>query len=66
MKWVDIEDIVNLLEENYPDTMIFNLRFTDLQQMVMGLPGFDDDSDKCNEKILEAIQIAWHEERNNC
>jgi FeS assembly protein IscX len=29
----------------------------------MALPGFDDDPGKSNEKILEAIQAAWIEER---
>jgi FeS assembly protein IscX len=27
------------------------------------LPGFDDNKDRCGEKILEAIQMAWIEER---
>ncbi|QXK92597.1 Fe-S cluster assembly protein IscX [Neoehrlichia mikurensis] len=66
MKWINIEDIVNLLEKNYPDVEIFELRFTDLQRMVMELPEFSDNSSQCNEKILEAIQIAWYEERKNC
>jgi FeS assembly protein IscX len=29
----------------------------------MALSGFDDDPNKSNEKILEAIQAAWIEER---
>jgi FeS assembly protein IscX len=29
----------------------------------MALAGFDDDPNKSNEKILEAIQAAWIEER---
>jgi FeS assembly protein IscX len=29
----------------------------------MALPGFVDDPNKSNEKILEAIQAAWIEER---
>jgi FeS assembly protein IscX len=28
----------------------------------MGLPGFDDDPERCGEKILEAIQMAWLDE----
>jgi len=28
------------------------------------LPGFSDAPDGCNEKILEAIQMAWIDERD--
>jgi FeS assembly protein IscX len=28
----------------------------------MELPDFDDDPQRCNEKILEAIQMAWIDE----
>ena len=30
----------------------------------MELPDFDDDPNRSNEKILEAIQAAWIEERD--
>jgi FeS assembly protein IscX len=29
---------------------------------VMALDGFDDDQNRCGEKILEAIQQAWIDE----
>jgi len=29
---------------------------------VMELEGFNDDPNKCGERILEAIQLAWIEE----
>jgi len=41
-----------------------NLRFTDLHKWVLALPGFEDDPNRSNEKILEAIQAAWIEERD--
>jgi FeS assembly protein IscX len=40
-----------------------NLRFTDLWKWVQALPGFADDPARSNEKILEAIQMAWLGER---
>ena len=40
-----------------------NLRFTDLWKWVQALPGFADDPARSNEKILEAIQMAWLDER---
>jgi FeS assembly protein IscX len=30
----------------------------------LGLEGFEDEVKYCNEKILEAIQATWLEERN--
>ena len=64
MRWTDIHDIAIELEERYPDVDNVNLRFTDLHRWVTELPDFDDDHERSNEKILEAIQAAWIEERN--
>jgi len=64
MRWTDIHDIAIELEERHPEVDNVNLRFTDLHRWVMELPGFDDDPERSSEKILEAIQAAWIEERN--
>ena len=64
LKWTDVFDIAIELEEAHGDVDNVNLRFTDLHKWVMALPGFDDDPQKSNEKILEAIQAAWIEERD--
>ena len=63
MRWTDIHEIAIELEERHPDADVVNLRFTDLWKWVQALPGFADDPQKSNEKILEAIQMAWLEER---
>lgn len=63
MRWTDIIDIAIALEEKYPDVDIVNMRFTDLQNWVLALEGFNDDPKRCNEKILEAIQSTWIDER---
>ena len=63
LRWTDVREIVIALEERHPDADVVNLRFTDLGKWVQGLPGFDDDPNRSNEKILEAIQMAWLEER---
>lgn len=62
MKWADTRDIAIALSEAHPDTDPKTVRFTDLYQWVLGLPGFDDDPKRCGEKILEAIQMTWIEE----
>jgi FeS assembly protein IscX len=64
MRWTDIHDIAAELEERYPEADVVNLRFTDLWKWVQDLPGFSDDPKKSNEKILEAIQMAWLDERH--
>lgn len=65
MRWTDINDIAISLEEQFPDVNILQIRFTDLWQWVQDLPGFADDPNKSNEKILEAIQMAWLDERSD-
>lgn len=59
MKWNDIDDIVETLDAQYPDFDVVSVRYTLLKKMVCELNGFDDEQNKCNEKILEAIQSEW-------
>jgi FeS assembly protein IscX len=60
--WTDSEEIGIQLQEKFPEEDPFSVRFTDLRQRVLDLPGFIGDPAKSNEGILEAIQMAWHEE----
>lgn len=62
MKWTDIQDIVIELYDSNPEVDPRTVNFVDLRNWVMGLPEFDDDPERCGEKILEAIQAAWIEE----
>ena len=62
MKWTDSREIAILLSEKFPEQDPKAIRFTDLHQWVMSLPGFDDDPNRSGEKILEAIQMAWIDE----
>ena len=62
MKWTDINDIAIELVDTHPDVDPLRVNFVDLRNWVMELPGFDDDPNRCGEKILEAIQAAWIEE----
>ena len=64
MKWTDVYDIAIALEDAHPDTDNVNLRYTDLHRWITELAGFDDDPERSNEKILEAIQMAWIDERD--
>jgi FeS assembly protein IscX len=62
VKWTDTEDIAIALAERFPGVDPLTLRFTDLRDRVLALPGFDDDPKASNEPKLEAIQMAWYEE----
>ena len=62
MKWTDVNDIAIELVDFHPEVDPLSVRFTDLREWVMGLPGFDDSPERCGEKVLEAIQMAWLDE----
>ena len=62
MKWTDALEIAIALAEKHPDVNPQYVRFTDLHQWVRELDGFDDDPERSNERILEAIQAAWMDE----
>ena len=62
MKWTDTVAIAIELSEAYPKVDPLRVPFTDLQSWILSLPGFDDDPDRCGERVLEAIQMAWLDE----
>lgn len=62
MRWTDILDIAIELAEKHPDVDPRYVNFVDLRNWVLALDGFEDDPDRCGERILEAIQAAWIEE----
>lgn len=64
LKWTDVLDIAIELDEAHPDVDPLSLNFVDLMNWVTALPEFDDDPSRCGEKVLEAIQAAWIEERS--
>ncbi|MEJ2060522.1 MAG: Fe-S cluster assembly protein IscX [Gammaproteobacteria bacterium] len=63
MKWTDTLDVAIALDETHPDVDPRSVNFVDLRQWVMDLDEFDDDPAHSGERILEAIQMAWIEER---
>jgi FeS assembly protein IscX len=65
LKWVDSLDIAIELDEAHPDVDPKFVNFVDLRQWVLELEDFDDDPEHSGERILEAIQLAWMEERED-
>lgn len=62
MRWTDVNEIAIELSDNHPDVDPQYINFVDLRNWVMAIEGFDDEPNRCGEKILEGIQMAWIEE----
>jgi len=65
MHWTDTLDIALALDEAHPEVDPLSLNFVQLHQWVLELEDFDDDPERSSERILEAIQMAWIEERED-
>lgn len=64
LEWTDVRAIAIRLAEAHADVDPLALRFTDLHRFVCELEGFRGDPKGSNEKILEAIQMTWLDERD--
>ncbi|MEJ2508951.1 MAG: Fe-S cluster assembly protein IscX [Gammaproteobacteria bacterium] len=64
LKWTDSREIAIELDEAHPDVDPQYVRFTDLHTWVCALEDFDDEPENSGERILEAIQMAWLDERD--
>lgn len=68
--WNDHEDIAQKLYEKFGDdfneSKIYRIRFTELIEWVLSIPGFSGKREESNESHLEMIQSAWvYEWRDN-
>lgn len=64
--WLDVRRIAEELADRHPELDPLTVRFTDLRRLVEALPGFaPDPKHPVNERILETIQMNWHEERED-
>jgi FeS assembly protein IscX len=63
LKWIDSLELAIALDEAHPDIDPQTVRFTDLHRWVCELAEFEDEPSHSGEKILEAIQMAWIDER---
>src|SRR6266545_3898605 len=65
--WVEegqgsLSEIAEREDDKLQEAVGLSARFTDLHRWVLELPAFADDPGKSNEKVLEAIQMAWLDE----
>lgn len=61
MTWTDYRDIGDALFEKYDTLNPLTVRFTDMHKWILDLEDFEGGSGESNEKILEAVQMAWYE-----
>jgi len=63
LKWTDSLDIAIALDETHPEADPLQVNFVEMRDWVIALEEFDDDPQHSGEKILEAIQMSWIQER---
>ena len=63
ISWTDSLEIAILLEETHPNIDPLTINFVDLRELVMNLENFNEGDTHCGEKVLEAIQMCWIEEK---
>lgn len=59
LKWSDSDEIGYQLSEKFPTLDPLGVRFTELRQYVLDLDDFAERREPPNERVLEAIQMAW-------
>lgn len=63
LTWSVPDEIAWALIDRHPDTDPLDLNFVDLHRMILALPEFDDDPNEASETKLEAVVVAWHDQR---
>ena len=63
ISWTDSLEIAISLEDAHPDIDPITINFVELRELVMALEDFYEGDTQCGEKILEAIQMCWIEEK---
>jgi FeS assembly protein IscX len=61
--WTDSLEIAISLEETSPNVDPKIINFVDLRQLVLDLENFEEGQSNCGERVLEAIQMNWIEEK---
>ena len=63
ISWTDSLEIAISLEEVHPDIDPITINFVELRELVMALEDFNEGNTNCGEKVLEAIQMCWIDEK---
>ena len=63
ISWTNSLEIAISLEEAHPGIDPITINFVELRELVRSLDDFKEGDTKCGEKILEAIQMRWIDEK---
>ena len=63
ISWTDSLEIAISLEDAHPNIDPITINFVELRELVMALEDFYEGDTQCGEKILEAIQMCWIDEK---
>ena len=63
ISWTDSLEIAISLEDAHPDVDPITINFVELRKLVMALEDFNEGNTNCGEKVLEAIQMCWIDEK---
>ena len=63
ISWTDSLEIAISLEDAHPDIDPITINFVDLRELVIALEDFNESDTQCGEKVLEAIQMCWIDEK---
>ena len=63
INWTDSLEIAISLYEAHPDIDPITINFVDLRELVLALEDFNESDTHCGEKVLEAIQMCWIDEK---
>ena len=63
ISWTDSLEIAISLEDAHPDIDPIAINFVKLRELVIALEDFEEVDTQCGEKILEAIQMCWIDEK---
>ena len=63
INWTDSLEIAISLDEAHPDIDPITINFVDLRKLVIALEDFNESDTQCGEKVLEAIQMCWIDEK---
>ena len=63
ISWTDSLEIAISLEDAHPDIDPITINFVELRELVMSLEDFNEGDTQCGEKVLEAIQMCWIDEK---
>ena len=63
ISWTDSLEIAISLEEAHPDIDPITINFVELRELVIALEDFNESDTHCGEKVLEAIQMCWIDEK---